>query len=270
MKYALLLAILLVTPAHAQLAVWGNHTYNSPVCNNRNCQMCNSIRMQLSTRPQPQPRRVLVSAPAQPVAVQTVHTTRVAVRERVPVLRRVKVCHGTWCEYVMQTTYETRVVYKDIPTPTSPEKTLGVDLLHVDKLEPMPDAAVVGLMEILQPTPGDLIWDLGCGEGKVLIASAINGAKATGIEINPSTVMMARTNIQMACVSHLVRIYEGDILNYNLDQCSTVTMFLFPSLMERIFPRLRSGTRVVSYIYPIRGGTKIESNGHVFYEWVKP
>lgn len=272
---AFLLVALCDSLVHAQ-AVWNGRQYNRVLCGNRNCQMCygpNGIAAQLSAQSRSQMAIQYIASPVAsvPVAASTQQSTRVAVQERVPVVTRVKRCNGRQCWYENVTTYVTRTVYKDVAVPTQAAEPSEpeLDLLHVDTLEPMPKEAVAWLVRIVDPDETTKVWDLGSGDGRVLIDMALNGAWSTGIEINPESAELSRRNARMFGVGNRVKVYTGDILDYDLSQCTTVTMYLHGPLMERIIAKLPSGARIISYLHPIAGATKYEYEEHVFYELVK-
>lgn len=106
-----------------------------------------------------------------------------------------------------------------------------------------------GLAEV---GPGDVLYDLGAGDGRIPIAAAQRfGIRAVGIEINPRMVELARANVRLAGVEQLVEIRQGDALEADLREASVVTLFLFPELNLKLRPRLRAqlrpGARIVSH-----------------------
>lgn len=126
----------------------------------------------------------------------------------------------------------------DIPTPYVPSTPIAVD--------EMLRTANVG--------PGDLVVDLGSGDGRVVIAAARDyGARGVGIEINPGLVAESRLNAERAGVSDRVRFVRGDALQADLRAATVVTLYLLPSLVERLKPKLlaelQPGTRIVAHDY---------------------
>jgi ribosomal protein L11 methylase PrmA len=108
------------------------------------------------------------------------------------------------------------------------------------------------MLELAQVSTGDLLYDLGSGDGRIVIAAAKRyGAKAVGFEIDPALVTLSRRNIREAGVEHLAEIRQEDVRNVDLSPASVVTMYLYPSanlrLRATIRRQLKAGSRVVSH-----------------------
>jgi predicted RNA methylase len=115
-----------------------------------------------------------------------------------------------------------------------------------------PQEVVDRMLEVAQISPGDLVYDLGSGDGRIVITAAKRyGAKSVGFEIDPTLVTLSRRNIREAGVEHLAEIREEDIRNVDLSPASVVTMYLYPSanlrLRAAIRRQLKAGSRVVSH-----------------------
>jgi SAM-dependent methyltransferase len=115
-----------------------------------------------------------------------------------------------------------------------------------------PQEVVDRMLEVAQISPGDLVYDLGSGDGRIVITAAKRyGAKSVGFEIDPALVTLSRRNIREAGVEHLAEIREEDIRNVDLSPASVVTMYLYPSanlrLRAAIRRQLKAGSRVVSH-----------------------
>jgi SAM-dependent methyltransferase len=115
-----------------------------------------------------------------------------------------------------------------------------------------PQEVVDRMLEVAQISPGDLVYDLGSGDGRIVITAAKRyGAKSVGFEIDPTLVTLSRRNIREAGVEHLAEIREEDIRNADLSPASVVTMYLYPSanlrLRAAIRRQLKAGSRVVSH-----------------------
>ena len=115
------------------------------------------------------------------------------------------------------------------------------------------DAVVEAMMKIAKVTKRDVVYDLGCGDGKIVIAAAKRyGAKGVGIDIDPLRIQEANANARQAGVASQVRFVLGDIFadDVKIGEATVVTLFLLPSLNERLRPKLwrdlAPGTRVVS------------------------
>lgn len=108
------------------------------------------------------------------------------------------------------------------------------------------------MFELAGVHAGDVLYDLGAGDGRIVIAAARRyGIRAVGIEINPRMVEVARANVRRAGVERLVEIRQGDALAADLREASVVTLFLFRELNLKLRPQLQSqlrpGARVVSH-----------------------
>ena len=120
--------------------------------------------------------------------------------------------------------------------------------------EPTPPAVVGAMLEMARVGPGDLVVDLGSGDGRIAIAAAANfGARAVGIEIDPALVARARAAACQAGVAHLVEFRVGDMYAADLAGATVVTLFLNPRPNLKLRPKLRTslptGGRVVSYLW---------------------
>jgi SAM-dependent methyltransferase len=127
---------------------------------------------------------------------------------------------------------------------------------------PTPEAAVTKMLEMAEVTPSDVVYDLGCGDGRIVIAAAKKyGCKAVGVELRPEVVQQARQNVQAAGMSHLVEIREGDIFTADFRDATVVALYLLPNLNVRLIPQLNAlkpGTRVVSYMFDMPGVPPLE------------
>jgi SAM-dependent methyltransferase len=114
-----------------------------------------------------------------------------------------------------------------------------------------PPGVVDEMLRIAGVGPGDVVYDLGSGEGRIVIAAAKKfGARAVGVEIDPAMVAASRASILREGLAHRASIIHQDIFAADLSAASVVTLYLAPHLNLRLRPRLlelRPGTRVVSH-----------------------
>ena len=115
---------------------------------------------------------------------------------------------------------------------------------------PSPQEVVDKMIELAGVKKGDVVYDMGSGDGRIVIAAAKKGARAVGFEIDGDLVKESRENIRKAGVQNLAEIRQQDILTVNFSQASVVTMYLLPDVNLKLKPnllkQLKPGSRVVS------------------------
>jgi SAM-dependent methyltransferase len=116
---------------------------------------------------------------------------------------------------------------------------------------PTTTAAVQAMLKLAGVTREDVVYDLGCGDGRIVIAAAkLYGAHGVGIDIDPQRIQDANENARKAGVERLVRFEQNDLFQADIREASVVTLFLLTSVNARLRPKLlrelRPGTRVVS------------------------
>jgi len=121
------------------------------------------------------------------------------------------------------------------------------DVPYVPTTEP----AVTAMLKLAGVTKADVVYDLGCGDGRIVIAAAKTfGARAVGIDINPVRIGEAKENAKKAGVEKLVRFEENDLFEADIHEATVVTLFLLPHINLKLRPKLlqdlKPGTRVVS------------------------
>jgi precorrin-6B methylase 2 len=121
-----------------------------------------------------------------------------------------------------------------------------------------PDEVVHRMLALAQTRPGDLVADLGSGDGRIVIAAAQQfGARGLGIELDPRLVERSRENAARAGVADRVSFVQGDVLAADISPASVVTVYLLPDLINRLQPRflqrLQPGTRIVSHAFTMTG-----------------
>ncbi|MGE3179060.1 MAG: methyltransferase domain-containing protein [Vicinamibacterales bacterium] len=116
---------------------------------------------------------------------------------------------------------------------------------------PTPTRVVNAMLSLAKVGPQDLVYDLGSGDGRIVIAAARRGARGVGIELDPMLVEEANRNARRAGVADRVRFVVGDIFETNLSQATVVTLYLLSSINERLRPKLQrelaAGSRIVSH-----------------------
>lgn len=111
------------------------------------------------------------------------------------------------------------------------------------------------MLKLAEVTSSDTVFDLGCGAGRIVVTAAVRyKCRAVGIEIDRKLCGYARRNAKTNGVSDLVTIRQGDVLAADYSDATVVCIYLMPSLLEKLKPRLarlRVGTRVVSHDKPV-------------------
>lgn len=142
---------------------------------------------------------------------------------------------------------------------------------------PSRDDLMLRMLESVRITPEDLVVDLGAGDGKIAIAAAkLYGARAVGIEYNPSLAALAQRQAEQAGVSDRVQIIAADLFTQDFSKATVVTLYLLEELNFRLRPTLlamKPGTRVVSNTFSMGDWDPdevISVQGHTAYRWVVP
>jgi SAM-dependent methyltransferase len=143
---------------------------------------------------------------------------------------------------------------------------------------PTPDQVVNGMLEIAKVGPKDVVYDLGSGDGRIVIAAARkHGARGVGIDIDPDMIKQARENARKAGVAGRVEFREGDLFKADIGEASVVTLYLLPrvnlELRPKLLAELKPGTRIVSHGFDMGdwqpAATRRVGTSTVYY-WIVP
>jgi endoglucanase len=153
------------------------------------------------------------------------------------------------------------------------------DVIYV----PTPHKVVDKMLELAEVRKGDLLYDLGCGDGRIVVAAAKKyGCKAVGYDIDPKRVKESVENVKKNNVEGLVTIEQKDIFTLDLSNADVITLYLLPSLNVRLIPqleKLKPGSRIVSHDFDMKGVipdkiVKVASGSshveHTIYLWITP
>jgi SAM-dependent methyltransferase len=141
---------------------------------------------------------------------------------------------------------------------------------------PTPQPVVDRMLDLAKVKPGDLIYDLGSGDGRIVITAAKRyGARGIGIDLDPERVREARDNARAAGVEGKVQFINGDLFKADLSKASVVTLYLLNSvnrdLRPQLWKQLKVGTRVVSHAFDMGDEwppEKVEEvEGRTIYYW---
>ena len=132
---------------------------------------------------------------------------------------------------------------------------------------PTTPEAVEAMLKLGEVKKSDVLYDLGCGDGRIVVTAAKNfGTRGVGIDIDPQRIKEARENAKRNGVEHLVRFEQGDLFEANFSEATVVTLFLLPRINLKLKPRLleqlKPGTRVVSNTFDM-GEWKAEKESSV-------
>ena len=150
----------------------------------------------------------------------------------------------------------------------------GPDVIFV----PTPNDVVDTMLKMAGVTKNDTVYDLGCGDGRIVITAAQKfGARGVGIDIDPERVREATANVKKARVADRVKIVRGDLFEADISAATVVTLYLLTDLNLKLRPKLwkdlNPGTRVVSHAFSM-GDWKPERTadvqGSTVYLWRIP
>ncbi len=143
---------------------------------------------------------------------------------------------------------------------------------------PTPDTVVEQMLTLANLHKGDVLYDLGSGDGRIVITAAQRfGIRGVGIDINPERIKEARENAKKAGVADRVTFREGDLFQADIHEATVITMYLLPSVNLRLKPKLLSdlkpGTRLVSHDFDMgdwKPDKQVKLDHHTIYFWLVP
>jgi len=161
-----------------------------------------------------------------------------------------------------------------LATPPAPAQGRSPDVIYV----PTPPEVVEEMLRIAGVGPGDVLYDLGSGDGRIPIAAAKKfGIRAVGIDIDPERVWEAGQKARGEGVDGLVQFRREDLFQADFHEATVVTLYLHPDVNLRLRPRLwaelKPGTRIVSHQFPMGDWTPekvVELHGRRLYFWTIP
>ena len=174
---------------------------------------------------------------------------------------------AAWCDVGAQST-------QAAPT-TSAKPLRSPDVIYV----PTPPEVVDAMLTIANVRRGDVLYDLGSGDGRIPITAAqkYNVTRATGIEINPERISEAQQNLQAAGVSDRVHFRNEDLFEANFSDATVITLYLLPALNVKLLPKLlkelKPGTRIVSHAFAMgdwKPEKTLDVGGRSIYFWTIP
>jgi len=124
---------------------------------------------------------------------------------------------------------------------------------------PAPPKVVRTMLKIAGVGPGDVVYDLGCGDGRILIIAVkeFGADRTVGYEMREDLCGTALSEITRLGIQARVKIVNGDLFDADLHEATVITLYLDNSTNKRLKPKLgmeaRAGTRIVSYVFEIKG-----------------
>lgn len=155
-----------------------------------------------------------------------------------------------------------------------------------------PDPIVEKMVEAAELTPDDVVYDLGCGDGRIVITAALrSGCRGIGFDIDPQRVAEARENVRKNGVEHLVEIREQDVFTVDMHEADVAMFYILPWMIKKLLPQfqqMKPGSRLISHDFgfgditfippdqtvavdhpmSIEGGQRFET--HYIYRWNIP
>jgi len=153
------------------------------------------------------------------------------------------------------------------------------------RYEPTPHEVVRVMLAMARVNENDIVYDLGCGDGRIVIAAAKMGAKGIGIDMDPLRIAESKENAQKGNVSGRVNFIQQDLFEATISDASVITLYLLPwvnlALRPKIFKEVLPGTRVVSHSHTmgewepdiftvVNTGDPSDYNDHTVLLWVVP
>ena len=141
-----------------------------------------------------------------------------------------------------------------------------------------PQRVVDEMLRLAKVTAADVVYDLGCGDGRIVITAATRyGARGVGVDIDPARVRESTANAKAAGVSEKVRFVTQDLFDTDLRDATVVALYLLPSLNDRLKPKLlkelRPGSRIVSNSFAMTAWEPTRTvtiDDRVVYLWTIP
>jgi len=140
------------------------------------------------------------------------------------------------------------------PTQESGKKP-GLDVPY----EPTTYGIAKEMLNMAGVTSKDLVYDLGCGDGRIVIMAAKErGARGVGVDLDPERIRESNENAMVYGVSHLVRFYEQNLFDTDISQATVVMLYLYPEVNIKLRPKL---------LKELKPGTRIVSHSHTMGDW---
>ena len=166
------------------------------------------------------------------------------------------------------------VLFSSAAFAQAPARTQAPDVIYV----PTPYEVVDEMLKLAGVKKGDVLYDLGSGDGRIPITAAKKfGIRAVGIDIDPQRVEEAKDNARKNGVTNLVQFRQEDLFRANFREATVVTLYLLPDLNVKLRPKLlaelKPGARIISHQFDMgtwKPEKRVELNGRTIYLWTVP
>jgi SAM-dependent methyltransferase len=160
----------------------------------------------------------------------------------------------------------------------TPQTPLVKDVPYV----PTPPEVVARMIQMAGVKSGDVLYDLGCGDGRIVIAAVKKpGVRGVCVDIDPERIADSKRNAEEAGVTDRIRFVQGDLFKVPFTDATVMTLYLMPDVNMRLRPRLLSelppGTRIVSHAFDMGDWTPeervvvdLQPQSYVLYRWTVP
>ena len=158
-----------------------------------------------------------------------------------------------------------------LPSLRSDQQQIEIHAPYVTTPLPVVDA----MLKLAGTRESDVVYDLGCGDGRIVIAAAKQyGARGVGVDINPERIQEARANAKREGVESLVRFTAQDVFDMDFREATIVTLYLLPNMHRKLSPKLqqdlRPGARIVTHTFDLGQWKPNKSqniNGEQIFLW---
>lgn len=142
---------------------------------------------------------------------------------------------------------------------------------------PTPQEVVDEMLQFAKVGPNDVVYDLGCGDGRIVVTAARLGARGVGIDITPERIQESNENAKAAGVTDRVKFINSDFFKIDVSPATVVALYLLPVTMDKLLPKLKKelkpGTRIVSHNYKFsewEPEKEQQLDGRILYLWTVP
>jgi SAM-dependent methyltransferase len=142
---------------------------------------------------------------------------------------------------------------------------------------PTPQRVINAMLKLAKVNRSDVVYDLGCGDGRIVVSAARLGARSVGIDIDPQRIREANARIKAAGLGKRAKVMQGDLFETDISDASVVTLYLLSSLNLKLRPKLlselRPGTRIVSHGFDMgdwKPEKSVDVGGSTIHLWRVP